>query len=74
MPDGLRAALQRLREHVERHCEPVGPGFAAAARRMHGAEEPARAIYGEATAEEAEALAEEGIAFAQIPWVPRSQS
>ena len=31
-----------------------------------------RGIYGETTSEQAEALAEDGIAIARIPWVPRA--
>jgi hypothetical protein len=37
-------------------------------------EEPPRPIYGEATPDEAAALAEDGIDVARIPWVPRADS
>jgi hypothetical protein len=33
---------------------------------------PVRPIYGEATEEQAESLAEDGINVARIPWVPRA--
>jgi len=72
MPDVVRAALTKLREEVEKNCDYVGPEFAAEARRIHEGEAPARGIYGESTAEEAEALADDGIEIARIPWVPRS--
>ena len=36
---------------------------------IHG-ETDAKGIYGESTAEEAKDLADEGIAFARIPWIP----
>ncbi len=72
MPDQMRVALQRLRAEVERRCDYVGENFAEDARRMHEGELPARAIYGETTAEQAEALADDGIAVARIPWVPRA--
>jgi len=72
LPDTVRAALQKLRAEVERHCDYVGPEFAEEARRIHNGEADLRGIYGEATPEEAEALAEDGIAVARIPWVPRA--
>ncbi|MCB5944913.1 DUF1178 family protein [Acidocella sp. KAb 2-4] len=74
IPDSVRVALHKLREEVEKHCDYVGTDFAEEARRIHNGETEARGIYGESTDEEAEALAEDGIAFARIPWVPRSDS
>ena len=70
MPDALRAALQRARAEVEYHCDYVGGGFAEEARRIHRGEIERRGIYGETSPEQAEELAEEGIAFSQLPWVP----
>lgn len=70
LPDALRAKLQRLRAEIERNCDYVGPNFAEEARRIHTGEADARAIYGETTKEQAEALAEDGVPFASIPWVP----
>jgi hypothetical protein len=72
MPAHMRVALQRLRSEVEQNCDYVGDGFADAARRIHAGDEPARGIYGETTQDQAEALAEDGIAVARIPWVPRA--
>ncbi len=76
VPDHVRAMLQKLRAEVERNCDYVGPGFAEEARRIHrgesGPREGARGIYGESTPEQAEALADEGIEVARIPWVPRA--
>jgi len=74
LPDQLRAVLQRIRAEVEQKCDYVGASFPAAARRMHAGAEPPRAIYGDATPDEAAALAEEGIDVTQIPWVPRADS
>ena len=74
MPDTVRAALQKLREEVERNCDYVGTDFADEARRIHNGETTPRGIYGESTDEEAEALEEDGIAFARIPWAPRNDS
>lgn len=72
VPDHVRAMLQKLRAEVERNCDYVGAEFAEEARRIHKGESDARGIYGEATPDEAEALAEEGIEVAKIPWVPRA--
>lgn len=72
VPDVLRAMLQRLRTEVERNCEDVGADFAQEARRIHRGESERRGIYGDATPEQAEALADEGIEVARIPWVPRA--
>jgi hypothetical protein len=64
-------ALRELRSKVEANCDYVGPAFAEEARRIHYGETEPRGIYGETSDEEAEALDEEGIEFAKIPWVPR---
>jgi hypothetical protein len=72
MPDQMRAVLQRIRAEVEQKCDYVGPRFAEEARAIHEGAVPERPIYGEATDEQAEALAEDGINVARIPWVPRA--
>jgi hypothetical protein len=72
--DKLRSLLHHLRVEVEKHCDYVGPGFAEEARRIHYGEADARGIYGEATAAETEALADEGIEFGVMPWLRRSDS
>jgi hypothetical protein len=72
LPAQMLAALQRMRAEVEKNCDYVGPGFADEARAIHRGEVEARSIYGETTEDQAESLAEEGIAVARIPWVPRA--
>ncbi len=74
MPDQMRAVLARIRTEIEARCEYVGPRFASVVRGMAEREKPSRPVYGEATKEEAAALAEEGIEVACIPWVPRADS
>ncbi|GLR67350.1 hypothetical protein GCM10010909_20310 [Acidocella aquatica] len=74
IPDAVRAALGKLRAEVEKSCDYVGNDFAEEARRIHHGEAPPRGIYGESSDEEAEALADEGIDIARIPWVPRTDS
>jgi hypothetical protein len=69
MPAQMVAMLQKLRAEVERNCDYVGPRFADEARKIHEGETETRAIYGEATPEEAKALKEDGIGFETIPWV-----
>jgi hypothetical protein len=74
LPDAVRAAFSKLRDEVEKSCDYVGDEFAEEARRIHNGEAEPRGIYGESTPAEAEALAEDGIDFARIPWLPRSDS
>jgi len=64
---GLPAeALAKLREIV-RNTENVGRRFPEEARRIHYQEAPARAIRGQASRDEAQALTDEGIEFASLP-------
>jgi hypothetical protein len=71
MPKELREALLKVRTEVEKNCEHVGDKFADEARKIHYGESDKRGIYGETTDKEAQALAEEGIEFGRLPWVPR---
>jgi hypothetical protein len=70
-PAALLEMLRQLRRHVESNCDYVGPAFPEHARRIFYGETTPRGIYGEASAEEAEALKDEGIETQQIPWLPR---
>jgi hypothetical protein len=58
--------LQVVR-HVLANTEDVGEQFAAEARRIHYGETPERAIRGRASAQEREALLEEGIEVHPLP-------
>lgn len=60
------AMLQTLRE-VMANTTDVGSRFAEEARRMHYGEAQHRAIRGQATRDEAEALHDEGIEFQVLP-------
>lgn len=66
----LLEAMRQLRRKVEDSAEYVGGRFPEEARRIHYEEAAARGIYGEATLEEARALAEEGIEAHPLPWLP----
>lgn len=75
VPAQFVALLQRMRSRLEKTCDYVGSNFADAARKLHrrseaGEDAPPRGIYGEASDSEAEALRDEGIEVARIPWVP----
>jgi hypothetical protein len=70
----LAAAMRKLRAEVEAKSEYVGPRFSEEARKIHYEEVPARGIHGEATAEEAKALREEGIEFFPLPPLPEDHN
>ena len=53
---------------------PVGGEFAAEARRIHYGEADERAIYGEATEDEARELVDEGVQVGRIPWPTESDA
>ena len=58
--------LAKLRE-VVRNTEDVGERFAEEARKIHYEETPARAIRGQASSDDAQALTDEGIEFSSLP-------
>ena len=58
--------LAKLRE-VVRNTEDVGERFPEEARRIHYDEAPPRSIRGQASREEAQELADEGIEFSPLP-------
>ena len=61
------AMAAKVREHIKDNFDYVGDKFADEARKMHAGETEERAIYGEATPEEARELAKEGIPAAPLP-------
>jgi hypothetical protein len=66
----LRAMMRDLHAHVTANTEDVGAKFADEARKIHYGETEERAIRGRATADEAEALHDEGIGFMPLPTLP----
>lgn len=62
-----RELLSLLHAHLRANTEDLGRGFAAEARRIHAGEAPQRGIRGQASREEFEALADEGIAVLALP-------
>ena len=73
-PKRVREALQELRRHIESNCDYVGERFAEEARRIHYGERDPRGIYGEASADDARDLAEEGIEVKRVPWLPTTDA
>ena len=67
LPPALQAAWLQLARKVVANTEDVGPRFADEARRMHHGEIQERAIRGQATAQEALQLLDEGIAVMPLP-------
>ncbi len=65
-PDPQAQWLKAIR-HVLAHTEDVGERFAIEARRIHYGETAERGIRGQATADEREALRDEGIEVMPLP-------
>lgn len=63
-------AVVELRKKVEENSDYVGMSFAQEARAMHDGDAPERSIYGEAKAEEARQLIEDGIPVMPLPFMP----
>jgi len=69
MPAGtqIMAAYRQLVSVMVANSEDVGKLFASEARKIHYNEVPGRAIRGDATAEDLESLADEGITVMHLP-------
>jgi hypothetical protein len=70
----MRKALIEMRRQIETNCDYVGGRFAEEARRIHYGETDPHGIYGEASDEQSRQLADEGISFGKIPWIPQTDS
>ncbi|WP_372425085.1 DUF1178 family protein [Salinarimonas chemoclinalis] len=66
----MRAALRRLRAHIEATAENVGRAFPDEARRIHAGDAPERPIIGQADRDEVAELIEEGVPIAPLPILP----
>ncbi|HUS53199.1 MAG TPA: DUF1178 family protein [Thermohalobaculum sp.] len=66
------AMLAEMRRKVETTSDYVGREFATEARRIHEGETDKRAIWGEASLDEARSLKEDGVPVAPIPWMRRT--
>jgi hypothetical protein len=68
------AELKALTEKMRENADYVGDKFAEEARKIHFGEADPRGIYGEATAEEAKSLAQDGVEFMPLPVFPDDQN
>jgi hypothetical protein len=66
----LRDMIRAVRKHVAENSDYVGRRFTEEARQMHQGEIEHRSIWGEASPEEAKALADEGIEVHPLPVLP----
>lgn len=65
----LRAMIREIREQVTQNAENVGKNFTQEARKMHFGEAQERAIYGEASLDDARELLEEGVPVQPLPFL-----
>lgn len=70
----VEAALEKLRQEVEKNSDYVGLRFTEEARAMHEGRSPSRAIHGEARPEDARRLIEDGVPVAPLPFLPRQKA
>ena len=70
----LRAKLKELRDHVVKNADNVGERFPNEARKMHYGDIEHRPIYGEASADEAKSLIDEGIEVMPLPALPEDRN
>ena len=61
--------LLKLRKYIENNFDYVGKDFSKKVREVYYDKKTAKGIYGTATQEEKEELADEGIELLSIPWV-----
>jgi|SRR5579872_749385 hypothetical protein len=66
----LREMAKALRQEIMAKTDDVGSRFPEEARAIHAGEAPQRSIRGQATADEARALVEEGVGVLPLPIIP----
>ena len=67
-------SITKIQKELEKNFENVGTRFPEEARKIHYGETKSRGIYGEASAEDAKELIDEGLEIATIPWHKRRTS
>ncbi len=67
-------ALAEIKKHIQDNSEYVGDTFASEARAIHDGDAPERAIYGEASMDEAKTLIEDGVKVAPLPFIPSKKT
>ena len=71
LPQAMIEMVQKMavqQNEMLKNSQWVGRQFAESARAIHYGESPDRLIHGEASPQEAEALAAEGVSVAQLPF------
>lgn len=72
-PD-VAKAIGAIRDHVEKNSDYVGDNFVKEARAMHDGNSPRRSIHGQARAEDAKKLIEDGVPALPLPFIPRQKT
>ena len=67
--ENQKKELLKIREYIEKNFENVGNKLSQKAREVYYDKKTKKSIYGTATPEERDELAEEGIDLLSIPWV-----
>ena len=70
----LRNDILELKKKIEANSEYVGTNFANEARSMYLGETPERSIYGEAKADDAKKLIDDGIPVMPLPFLPAKKA
>jgi hypothetical protein len=73
-PHPAEQMLRALKDHIAKSSTYVGGRFAAEARAMHLGDAPEKPIHGEANAEEARALIEDGVPILPLPVLPKDRA
>ena len=70
----IKTDILKLKKKIEENSEYVGNNFANEARSMYLGETPERSIYGEAKADDAKKLIEDGIPVMPLPFLPAKKA
>ena len=66
-----KSELLKVRSYIEKNFEFVGNKLSQRVREVYYDKKSKKSIYGTATAEEREELADEGIDLLSIPWIDK---
>ena len=70
----LKNDILELKKKIEANSEYVGNNFANEARSMYLGESPERSIYGEAKADDAKKLIDDGLPVMPLPFLPAKKA
>jgi len=70
----IKNDILELKKKIEANSEYVGNNFANEARSMYLGETPGRSIYGEAKADDAKKLIDDGIPVMPLPFLPAKKA